>query len=238
MKYVSCRKAFDSVDGAPVDNQIWFGKLGKRTTGAVEFVMVHGYNCQAENVCDAYRANAEMMREMGITLPPVGFLWPGLGANVVETMEFHRAQAQAHNAAKQLASYLNDGPPSVVMTHSLGAQVALDAAHYFGAKIKLLLLTGAAVSANCFDAEYADIHKNVDKIHVFWSNRDPVLAKAFFLDQWSQALGHSGPTNAVVPWIQNTNVSDVVYEHNQYRFDRVIWEESEKEILKVGLING
>lgn len=228
MKYVSIRKAFDQVDGAPVDLQAWFGR--PRPEGS-EFVMVHGYNCVAENTRDAYRANAEIMRETGIALPPVGFLWPGLGGNWIEAVEFHRAQAQADLSAVKLAEYLNAGEPGIVMAHSLGAKVALEAVVKHGAKIKLLALIGAAVAADCFATDYREANKTVGKVHVFWSSRDEVLGRAFMLDQvFKHALGHDGPIGRVPAWVTATEVTDVVGSHSGYRFDRTVWKTIAAEI--------
>lgn len=221
MKYVSCRKGFDSVDGAPVANAAWFGSTSPE---GLEFVMVHGYNCVAENTRDAYRASSEIARETGIKLPLVGYLWPGLGGNWIESVEFHRAQAQADLSAAPLAAYLNAGAPSVVMAHSLGAKVALEAVVKHGAKIKLLVLMGAAVAADCFATDYREANKTVGKVHVFFSSRDEVLGRAFMLDQFTHALGHDGPQGSAPPWVVSTDVTDVVGSHGGYRFDRALWK--------------
>ena len=227
MKYVSCRKSFDSVDGAPVANAAWFGRA---VPEGLEFVMVHGYNCQAESTRDAYRASCEIARETGIEIPRVGYLWPGLGGNWIQSVEFHRAQAQADLSASKLADYLALGPPGIVMAHSLGAKVAIEAAVKFGAKIKLLVLMGAAVAADCFVTDYAQASKTIGKIHVFWSSRDDVLGKAFMLDQFKHALGHDGPAGVVPSWVIATDVTDVVGSHSGYRFDRALWKAVKTDI--------
>lgn len=227
MKYVSCRKGFDSVDGAPVANAAWFGRP---VPEAQEFVMVHGYNCQAETTRDAYRASCEVARETGIEIPRVGYLWPGLGGNWVEAVEFRRAQAQADLSASKLADYLALGPPGIVMAHSLGAKVAIEAAVKYGAKIKLLVLMGAAVAADCFATDYAHANKTIDRIHVFWSSRDDVLGKAFMLDQFKHALGHAGVAGVKAVWVTSTDVTDVVGSHSGYRFDRALWKAVKADI--------
>ena len=193
--------------------------------------MCHGYNCLGEPTRDAFRANAEVMRETGIALPPVGFLWPGLGGNWIEAAQFHRAQAQADMSAPFLAAYLNSGEPGVVMAHSLGAKVVLEAIVKYGAKIKLLVLIGAAVAADCFVTDYKDANKTVGKVLVFWSQRDEVLGRAFMLDQvFTHALGHDGPQGVVPAWVSATEVTDAVGSHSGYRFDRAIWKAVRDEI--------
>jgi pimeloyl-ACP methyl ester carboxylesterase len=228
VKYVSCRVGFDSVDGAPVANAAWFGKP---VLEGQEFIFTHGYNSVGEQVRDYYRANAEVMRETGITIPPVGWLWPGLGGNWVEAAEFHRAQAQADLSAFKFADYLNGQEAAVVMAHSLGAKVVLEAVIKHGAKIKLLVLIGAAVDASCFTTDYAAANKTVQKVHVFYSQRDEVLGRAFMLDQvFTHALGHDGPVGVCPPWVVATDVTDAVGSHSGYRFDRVIWKAIKADI--------
>jgi len=227
MKYVSARPHFDDVEGPPVANAAWFGKP---VPEGQEFVLLHGYNCQPEPTRDAYRASCEIARETGIEIPRVGYLWPGLGGNWVESVQFHRAQAQADLSAAKLAEYLNAGEPGVVMAHSLGCKVALQAVVKHGAKIKLLVLMGAAVAADCFTTDYAQADKTVGKIHVFWSGRDEVLGRAFMLDQFTHALGHDGPKGIVPPWVTATDVTDVVGSHSGYRFDRALWKAVKADI--------
>lgn len=221
MKYVSCRQNFDQVDGAPVANQAWFGKP---LIESKELLMVHGYNCVAEDTRDAYRANAEIARETGISSPLVGYLWPGL-YGPVEKVEFHRAQAQADLSAVLLAQYLASavGLPINVMTHSLGAKVALEAITKHGAKVGNLFLTGPAVAHDCFLTDYAKVYESVKRVYVFWSERDNVLGQAFMLDQFTQALGHDGPSTSL-PWVVSVDCTDQVASHGQYRFDRAIWK--------------
>ncbi len=207
------------MDGPPVPNAAWFGKP---VSEQPELLMIHGYNCLAENVRDAYRANAELARECGISIPVTGYQWPGLGGNWIEALSFHRAQAQADLSAAKLAEYVNSGAPANVMTHSLGAKVALEAIVKHGAKIKNLFLTGPAVAWDCFATDYAKVPAST-KVYVFWSLRDNVLGKDFMLDQFVQALGHGGPKNSA-PGVTSIEVTDVVGSHGQYRFDRAIWK--------------
>lgn len=221
MKYVSCRSKFNSVDGDPVPNAAWFGKPVPEQP---ELILVHGYNSEAENVRDAYRASSEMARECGVQVPLTGWLWPALGGNWLQSVEFHRAQSQADKSAVKFAEYVNAGPPANVMTHSLGAKVVLEAMVKHGAKVKNLFLTGPAVAWDCFGTDYKTATENC-KIHVFWSLRDNVLGHAFMLDQFTKALGHDGP-KAPFPTvaITSTEVTDQVPSHGQYRFDRDIWK--------------
>jgi pimeloyl-ACP methyl ester carboxylesterase len=224
MKQVSFRKDFFDVDGAPMAPAAWFG-LPKPEGLAFNFV--HGYNCEAQKTMDAYRSNAEVLRETGIGLPAVGILWPGLGGSMLEAIEFHRAQSQAHLSGIALAAYLSAGPPGVVMAHSLGAAVALEAIAIHGAKAEMLVLIGAAVRSDCFstNGQYAGAGVNVKHVLSFASKRDEVLGRAFFLDQLgTPALGHDGPAGSIPPWLNAFDQTDTVSSHGNYRFDRAIWK--------------
>ncbi len=87
------------------------------------------------------------------------------------------------------------------------------------------MLIGAAVAADCFTTDYAAANKTVGKVHVFYSQRDEVLGRAFMLDQvFTHALGHDGPVGIVPAWVEATDVTDVVGSHSGYRFDRAIWK--------------
>lgn len=221
MHYVSCRNHFKDVDGVPVDNSGWFGSATP-TPSQSELVLVHGYNGEADAVMDAYRASSEISKECGVSIPLTGYLWPGLGGNWLESIEFHKAQAQADKSAAKFAEYVNAGPPAMVMTHSLGAKVVLEAMVKHGAKVKQLFLTGPAVAWDCFATDYKAATESC-KIHVFWSLRDNVLGRAFMIDQFTKALGHSGPKAPFQSSIISTDVTDQVGAHGQYRFDRNIW---------------
>ncbi len=231
MNYISCRPNWSDVDGEPVALQRRQGGnpqssiMGYRTSAFTPFAMVHGYNCAELNCCDAYRANSVIAKECDSRFPSEmdGILWPGLGDNPVESLEFHRAQRQADLSSAKLAEYLNLFSPGVVMAHSLGARVALEAACKHGAKIKLLVLIGAAVADDCFNVEYREANRNIDLVLNFHSKRDNVLGQAFMLDQFSRALGHDGPRATAPPWVKDWDVTNSVGSHSQYRYVRDIW---------------
>lgn len=229
MKYVSCRQGFDQVTGDPVDNAAWFGKPQAEPG---EFIMVHGYNCLIKNAQDAYRANKTFAEESGFSgQKMVGYLWPGLGGSMLQTAEFHKAQSQADKAAVQLAKYVGDTKDVVIMAHSLGARVVLEAACYHGMKARLVVLIGAAVSHDCFNAQYKNAGANVDKVQVFYSNRDNVLARIFKLDQGlMNALGAAGPISPAPSYVEAVDVTAHVGAHGEYRFDRDIWAAVLKQI--------
>lgn len=230
VKYVSCRLNFSDVDHFAPSNAAYYGPTAPE---AAELLQVHGYNTKAENVEDAYRSNKEMARELDIQNPVAGYLWPGLGANWLESLRFHEAQRMADQSAEFLAQYLGarrltDELPSV-MTHSLGARVALEAILRHKIRIKTLVLLGAAVPNDCLAHEYAGIKDTVGKVLVFWSRRDDVLGRAFQLDQFKTALGHSGPA-APLSWVQGFDVSQDVYAHGDYRHVRSIWKATKENL--------
>lgn len=233
MNYISCRaNGTDADDFSP---NLLLSRAGKpfKAWVAGDYwtgdVMVHGYNTQFENVTDAYRANAEMARETG--LPELaGFLWPGLGDDKLESLEFYRAQDHARKAGAVLADFLSRHVSSqiyaklTVITHSLGALVALEALR-LGAHVETLALTGPAVAHDCLSTAYADALANVDRVLVYYSRRDPVLGTAFKFDQFTDALGSVGPAPGFDPLkVKSFDRSATVATHNDYRHDRGIWQ--------------
>lgn len=236
MNYVSCRKNGDDVDNfstgllTSVDGGPFSAYDPTRSWLKTAPVMVHGYNTDFVNVTDAYRSNAVMMSETGM-LVPTGFLWPGLGRTKLEALQFHKAQDHAKEAGSLLAFFLSNhlsqrpvgNANLLVITHSLGALVALEAAR-LGAKIDTLALTGPAVAADCFEKVYAQtLHDNIGRVLVYYSNRDSVLGFDFKVDQFAEALGSVGPKGGDIGKIRAFDRSAAVPTHNDYRHDRGIW---------------
>lgn len=236
MLYASCRKNFDDVNEFSPMLDFRHGDYQPESpVGLQSFldrvltVQVHGYNANFSNVVDAYRSNAEIMRECVFANElPLGFLWPGLGENPLESMLFHRAQSMADRSAPHLVNLLAMlKTPPVVIAHSLGCRVSLQAAKA-GAKMKALVLLGAAVDDDSLGNLYRDAAANVPQILVYHSRRDEVLGRLYHLDQFfKKALGCFGP-RSVLQWVESTDVTPTVASHNEYRHDRKMWRRVSK----------
>ena len=235
MKYVSCRKDFTDVDNfAPFPNMRYAPDasvtVAQMYPEGRELIMVHGYNTGYENVADACRSNAESIREVGLDyVLPVCWLWPGLGNNPFEALQFHRAQGMADQAADHLVKYLTtrdskDRP--VLMGHSLGCRVILETLRKYNVLVEQVVLLGAAVANNCFAPGERYEHVGAGTMRgvlVFHSKRDDVLGRAFKIDQLGQdALGNTGPLNAPA-WVKAFDRTDAVADHNEYRHDMTMW---------------
>lgn len=237
MRNVSCRKDFENRDA-------WSDNLNVSYNGGSSFraidardvfvaqrdyrelVMVHGYNTEARNVYDAYRSNTIMASEEGLLQQVTGFLWPGLGSTWIESLLFHKAQKYADASAPHFAKYISDyaGKKLTVMTHSLGARVALQAIRQFKVHVDVLALTGPAVDWNCFEPGkgYDECLPFIGKVLVFYSNNDPVLGHLYRDDQFMEALGCKG-LKTPIAGITTVDMSATVKAHGDYRYDRSMW---------------
>lgn len=226
VKLVSCRKDFYSADEpGPLSQSRDSGVMVFTDPTPIEgeLLLVHGYNARFENVRGAYLACRDRIEEATFFPPKtVGFLWSGLGDSFLDAIHFHGAQARADAAAPMLAEYLRKGPPISILTHSLGARVALEAIKQAGVQVSRLYLTGPAVDNEHLRTKYQGSVALCEEVHVFWSKHDPVLGAAYTLDQFDHALGSTGPDQPQFKVISHDR-SDFVHDHGDYRHDPVLW---------------
>ncbi len=226
MRFVSCRKDFYNAEmlgplSESIDTGCTLAPYPKPQEG--ELLLVHGYNNRFGDVVSSYETIYNRAAEVLPDTPVVGFLWPGLGDKFFDHDLFRHAQAQADEAAMWLAEYLKASPaPISIMTHSLGARVALEAIKVAQVPVKNLFLTGPAVDNEHLRTKYADAVKKIARTHVFWSKNDGVLAGAYMLSQFDKALGHSGP-DSVIEGVYSHDRGDFVHQHSDYRHDPVLW---------------
>lgn len=232
MIIVSCRKDFtnpeefsregnefkeinlDSPDalGTDLDVGSFLNKLP--SDGKEVLILVHGYNNEHDDICDAYSIIEGKVAEVGIDYGLViGYSWPGMD----DKLEFWSAIGRANKAARRFRKLLNlivDNKEDLkldIMSHSLGARVVLRA----------LKRAGEGVGANDYycmapavddevlekNEEFFDATKKLKRIHVFHSERDRTLRVGYRLAQFDRALGTYGPEN-----LNDTN--DNVYTVN------------------------
>lgn len=204
------------------------------TRHTTDIITVHGYNSKAVNVWDAARANTQMFEDCGLVGEHGVFAWPGLGESPLEQIRFRKAIRHANNAGLILAKYLVDGRafqqgngskyrPIMLCGHSLGARVILKAVQVSTVHIPLIVLLGAAVNDECFEAEFADVPACVGSILVFKSENDGVLERLYKYDQFSNALGYSGPKGNAPSNVHVFDVTTQVPDHNHYRRVPSLW---------------
>jgi esterase/lipase superfamily enzyme len=189
-------------DGGPVDQPIF----------------IHGYNRTEDQVAQDYIALSAALKQ-----DCIAYSWPG-GAH---PLDFPAAVARANLAGYRLTDVLSmrhlRASSENVVTHSLGARVALTALKAGLFRVKKLILMGATVDWNVFDrgAEFERVATCCESIHVLYSNRDDVLKLAFPLGDFGgdhRALGLDGPREPLdVPEnIFLHDVSTFIDKHSAY----------------------
>jgi len=176
-----------------------------------------------------------MAKECGFpeNVSMAGYLWAGRGENWTEVVRFRAAEKAADYGGLRLADYLKTGPPerpAVIIGHSLGSRVALEAVTRGGATADVLVLLGAAVDNESLRTKYADARAR--KIVVFSSQSDSVLRKMYLLSKMDFALGAKGPDrkSKELPWVKHYDVTSLVSDHSGYRHSRFVWKTILKEI--------
>jgi esterase/lipase superfamily enzyme len=251
MLLVSCRRDFTSDrlfaddillrDYANPADITRFTDLGvdallRRAEGRHVLVLVHGYRNPFKNLAAAYAdlarnlSNRNMLDESvdatgshyGLM---VGFAWPGF---TTRTLGFFAARPWANKAAdylQRLIGTVRRAARSVdIQTHSLGAQVALQAITTDNTLwVDNLMLTAPAVDNESLQPG-EDFHESLDncnRVFVYHSKNDPVL-KTYVVASFDRALGARGPQDKAVTLDRCRNVyvidcQEPVREHSDYR---------------------
>lgn len=175
-------------------------------TGKRIAILIHGYHTDFDGALKAYESLQANMD--GKQLPydvVLGFLWPG----GITAAGFDLAVARTGHASTKLQELIMALGPTVksidVETHSLGAEVALDALVNMR-WVRNLILTAPAVPNFCLDTTYKVVQQNVQQVYVLHSANDSVLKWAFRLATFKKALGLAGPTQLPVFPIGNKRV--------------------------------
>ncbi len=181
-------------------------------------IMIHGYNrTEAQVVQDFLPFSAALRADC------IAYSWPG-GCH---PLDFPAAVGRATLAGLRLRDvfsmrHLRSSPENVV-THSLGARVALEALKKADFRIRKLILMGAAVDWNVFGpgAEFESVPAACESVHVLYSNRDEVLKLAFPFGDFGgdcHALGLDGPDDpsAVPHNVVLHDVSSFIDVHSAY----------------------
>ena len=156
-------------------------------------ILIHGYNRTEAQAFSDYTGFATALAQDCIV-----YSWPG-GCH---PLDFPAAVVRATVAGFRLRDVfsmrrLRNAQENIV-THSLGARVALTALKHGAFRIHKLILMGAAVDWNVFHegGEFENVPACCDSIHVLYSNRDEVLKLAFPFGDFGgdcRALGLDGP---------------------------------------------
>jgi hypothetical protein len=176
-------------------------------------LFIHGYNSTEIEAKSQYLEFAKHL-DLDATL----YIWPG-GSHPAE---FVLAVDRADTAGYRLRDVLTmSRTHEIVVTHSLGARVALTALKHGGMAVKTLILLGAAVDYDAISptGEFRTALEECEQIHVISSVNDPVL-KVFFplgdVHGDHRALGCWGPSCSLPGNVATHDMSSVVHAHGDY----------------------
>ena len=222
-------------------------------------IFVHGYNVTTnEGLTSAKeifsRAHASMKRDQ-IDVDEFAFAmftWPG----DCGTIYFNEAQEYAQHSGVALYELLKaanaKGPKSLtVVTHSLGAHVALRAMSILGERrirgrldfcVDRALLLGAAVENDVFhrprrseEYHFPEAAFGMKMLHIVVSRDDDVLGTAFRVNEFDKALGHSGPESMSALASLSRRVTDVLGGNESFGFEQHDFSTSSTTIINPDL---
>lgn len=167
--------------------------LYKQLQGKRIAILIHGYHTDFDGALKAYQSIVDNMSIKQLPYDVViGFMWPG----GITAAGFDLAIARTSHASDKLLELVSAVHPTCryidVETHSLGAEVALDAL-VKTCSVRNLILTAPAVPVNCLATNYREILDAVSQVYVLRSEGDGVLKWAFKIATFKTALGLTGP---------------------------------------------
>jgi len=139
----------------------------------------------------------------------LGLLWPG-DSESLHALSYPVEPRHATAAGNMIADFVDKNFAAATsisfVSHSLGAQVVLQAVSQMTRCVRRLILMAGAVSDHCLTQDFASMQTKVDVISALASKKDEVLKWAFpigdlaaeIIDHdhpwWESALGRFGPT--------------------------------------------
>lgn len=205
-------------------------------------IFIHGYNVTTR---ESLASCAEVFDKLHASLLRDGravddhcyvpFLWPG----DVGSLYFNDAQQYASRSSVAFQRFLKRliqcCPLRVsIITHSLGAQVALGALTMLGMdntrkpekyRINSLLALGPAIEDDAFEratssAEYhfTESAFAIENLHIGISRDDQVLGAAFHLNEQDRAMGFNGPQSMQTFKSLARRVKEVLGSEVDFRF--------------------
>jgi len=188
-------------------------------------ILVHGYNNEFFEVCDAYQIMESKIRS---DLPTafdlvIGYTWPG-GDHKLEWWDAKsRANAVARRFRQLLESISNISTIDLI-SHSLGARVCLKALKEASTTLvrNYYCMAGAVDNESLeSDEEFYPALRSAGQVFVLHSARDEVLSTAYRLAEFDNALGLFGPEDKesvdTTPNIFVANCKQVVASHGGYK---------------------
>lgn len=200
-------------------------QLVAKVSGKRICILVHGYNNEFFEVCDAYQImESKILNDLpGVYDEVIGYTWPGGD----HKLEWWGAKSRANAVARrfrQLLESLSEKSAIDLISHSLGARVSLKALKEASKKLvqNYYCMAGAVDNESLeSDEEFYPALNSAGRIFVLHSARDEVLASAYRVAEFDNALGLFGPEDkSSVEATQNIYVANckaVVASHGAYK---------------------
>lgn len=195
-------------------------------------ILVHGYNNEFFEVCDAYQIlDAKIQSQLaGIYDIVIGYTWPGGDHGLEWLSAKSRANAVARRFRHLLES-LSESSSIDLISHSLGARICLKA---FKEASKILVNNYYCMAASIDNESLEpneEFHLSLDavkRVFVMHSARDEVLATAYRVAEFDNALGLYGPENKdaveASANIYVANCKRVVPNHGGYKRSNAVFD--------------
>jgi esterase/lipase superfamily enzyme len=188
-------------------------------------LLVHGYNNEHDEVRDAYQIlERNIKAKISSYDLVVGYSWPGGN----RSLEWWDAKSRANAVARRFRLLLESLSPQSqidVISHSLGARVSLKALKDATQELvrNYYCMAGAVDNESIeIDEEFYLALNSLNKLYVLHSARDEVLATAYRVAEFDNALGLFGPEDR--SQVENSlkkvyvaNCKRVVSHHGGYK---------------------
>lgn len=207
----------------------------ERIRGKSILILIHGYNNEFEDIVRAYDMIQSKVREnLGEWYDEVvGFTWPGGDS----PLDWYEPKRRAGVVAPRLAQLISLASSEIehidLMSHSLGARVALGALNIAKpGSVRANFLTAAAVDNEVIEIGekyYYAVKSGATESIVFHSKRDGVLKSAYRIAEWDNPLGLFGPEDpwSVMEYLPNVfvgNCKNVISGHGEYKTSGEIFQ--------------
>jgi esterase/lipase superfamily enzyme len=219
-----------------VEAEVTEEQFSRRVRGKRLMLLLHGYRSSREDVLCAYGQLDSQLSGVDRVTPGrgaaeyqevIGVSWPGHDWRI----EFTSAKAKADATAPKLFARLRKTAETAraidVITHSLGARVALRTLQNAGEAsrpVRNLFLTGAAVDDESIgqNEKFFYATERSERVYVLHSKNDPVLEFFYPIPVFGgggPALGHKGPKHPskVASNVSSVDCSQIVAAHSDYR---------------------
>lgn len=162
-------------------------------------LLIHGYNNEQDEVHDAYSVIEEKVQaHIGEHYDLViGYSWPGGDKG----MDWWASKRRANGVARRfrfLIENISQVAASLdIMSHSLGARVALKSLKQSSKEsvIRNYFCMAPAIDNEALEKgeEFSDALSKIAALYIFHSKKDGVLAAAYRIAEFDNALGLYGP---------------------------------------------